>query len=200
MDMRLPCEGSATFDAFSTVWIGIMKPATGYMKWGQVGITRRRNAGSANVTQYRKYEIKAGPNAADYHLEQQPGFPAVGTNQAYECVVDPATGRWNFNAGPGAFTWQHAGWIGESGIRVDFNAEVYDLGSQMPGTSANKCKIANCQYKQGTPTSSSSSSGLISGAYVNAALVAANVSVTAAAEHGADFVSGTEVHIWDRNP
>jgi hypothetical protein len=178
-----------------------MRSDAGRMKWGQIGITRRRNAGSANVTEYVKYEIQAGPAAAQYHREQQPGFPAIGTTQSYECVVNPATGRWDFYvAGVAKFDWTNAGWINETGTRVDYNAEIYDLGSQLPGTAASKCHITDCQYKQGTPTSSSSSSGLTAGAYVNAGLAAANVSVTAGTEHGATLVSGTALDVWDKIP
>ncbi len=200
-DMRLPCEGTATFDSFSTVWTGIVKNAA-VRKWGQIGITRRRNAGSAAIVEYLKFEVMAGAvRATDYHLRQEPGFPAIGTTQEYECVVDPATGRWEFFVGGvSKHTFIHAGWINEIGDRVDYTAEIYDLGSRLPGTAASKCHITVCKYKQGTPTSSSSSSGLTPGAYVDAGLVAANVSVTDAAEHGATWVSATALDVWDKNP
>jgi hypothetical protein len=199
--MRLPCEGSATYTAFTTIWTGVTK--ADISKWGQIGITRRRTAGGAAINQYLKYEVKAGPAAADYHLEFGAGFPAVGTTQEYECVVDPATGRWEFFvAGVSKFTFTRPGWVNEVGDRVDFNAEVYDLGSQMPGTGGSKCHIKACQFKTGTRASSSSSSsgGIIAGAYVNAGLVAGDCSVSDATEHGCDFVSGTALDVWDVNP
>jgi hypothetical protein len=202
MSMQLPCEGTATFEAFSTVWTGVTKVSGGLVtKWGQIGITRRRNAGSAAVTQYLKYEVQAGPAPADYHLEQAPGFPAIGTTQEYECVVDPATGRWEFFvAGVSKFTFTRPGWISETGTRVDYTAEVYDLGSQMPGTTGSKCHFTGCQFKIGTPTSSSSSSWVAAGAYVPAGLVAGDCTVTDATEHGCDFVSATALDVWDKNP
>lgn len=197
--MRLPCEGTARFTAFSTVWTGITK--ADISKFAQIGITRRRDAGSTAVTQYLKYEVRAGPNAADYHREQAPGFPANGTTQEYECVLDPATGRWEFFvAGVSQFTWTHVGWRNETGARVDYVGEIYDLGSQMAGTAASKCHLTACQFKQGTPTSSSSSSGIAAGPYVNAGLVAGNCFVTDAAQHGFTFVSATAVDIWDVIP
>lgn len=199
MAMRLPCEPHATFTAFSTVWAGVVKGANA--KWGQVGITRRRTAGSAAVHEYLKFEIKAGAAAADYHLEKAPGFPAIGTTQEYECVVDPATGQWEFFvAGVSKFTWTHAGWINETADRINFIGEAYDLGSQLPGTSGSKCHITGCRMKQGTPTSSSSSSRIAAGPYVSAGLVAANVLVTDTAEHGCDVVSATAIDIWDKVP
>ncbi len=199
--MNLPCEGTATYEAFTTVWTGVTKGDI--TKWGQIGITRRRSSGAAAVVQYLKYEVQAGPNPADYHntIHNDPGFPVVGTTQEYECVVDPATGRWDFFVGSVAKdNFTNAGWIAESGDRVDFTAEVYDLGSQMPGTAGSKCHISHCQYKTGTAFSSSSSSGLIAGGYVGAGLVAANCSVTDAAEHGCDFVGADALDIWDVNP
>jgi hypothetical protein len=199
--MNLPCEGSATFEAFTTVWAGVTK--SDISKWGQIGITRRRSAGSAAVVQYLKYEVMAGPNPADYHnsIHNDPNFPAVGTTQEYECVVDPATGRWDFFvAGVAKDNFTNHGWVNESAGRVDFNAEVYDLGSQMPGTAGAKCNITGCQYKTGSAFSSSSSSGLIAGAYVSAGLVAGDCTVTDASEHGCDFVAADAIRIWDVNP
>jgi hypothetical protein len=201
--MRLPCEGTATFDAFSTVWTGITKtPVNTHKKWGQIGITRRRTSGVAAVVEYLKFEVSAGlARPADYYRRQEPGFPAVGTTQEYECVVNPATGRWEFFvAGVSKDTFTHAGWVNETGDRVDYTGEVFDLGSQMAGTAASKCHITACKFKQGVPTSSSSSSGLAAGAYVDAGLVAANIDVTDLTEHGAAFVSATAVDIWDKNP
>ncbi|MEP7343637.1 MAG: hypothetical protein ABI877_00160 [Gemmatimonadaceae bacterium] len=197
--MRVACEGTATYNAFTTVWTGITKADVS--KWGQIGITRRRTSGVAAVVQYIKCEVKAGPSAADYHLEQAPGFPANGTTQEYECVLDPATGNWEFFvAGVSKFNFKRPGWVNDTGDRVDYNAEIFDLGSQMPGTAANKCHITGCQLKFGTPTSSSSSSSLAVGAYVPAGLVAANVTVSDNTEHGCDLVSATAIDIWDIKP
>lgn len=199
--MNLPCEGSATYTAFSTVWTGITN--AGITKWGQIGITRRRTAGSAAVVQYLKYEVMAGPNPADYHnsIHNDPDFPAIGTTQEYECVVDPATGRWDFFVGGVAKdNFTNAGWKNQSGDRVDFTAEIYDLGSQMTGTVGAKCNITGCQYKTGSAFSSSSSSGLVAGGYVSAGLAAGNINVTDATEHGCDLVSADAIRVWDVNP
>jgi hypothetical protein len=199
--MQLPCEGSATYEAFATVWAGVTKGDIS--KWGQIGITRRRTAGAAAVVQYIKYEVKAGPNPVDYHnsIHNDPDYPAVGTTHAYECVVDPATGRWDFFVdGVAKDNFTNPGWIAESADRVDYTGEVYDLGSQMPGIATSKCNFTHCQYKTGTAFSSSSSSGLIAGGYVSAGLVAGECSVTDATEHGCDFVSADSLRIWDVNP
>jgi len=201
MEMRLPCEGSATFDSFSTVWTGITNHSV--TKWAQIGITRRRSAGSAAIVQYRKFEVMAGPAAGDYHnsIANDAAFPAIGTSQEYECVLTPATGRWDFFiAGANVDHFTNAGWVNGTGDRVDYTAEVYDLGSQMAGTTAQKCHITNCQFKTGTPTSSSSSSGLAIGSYVDAGLVAANLTVGDASEHGVSLVSAKAIDVWDKNP
>jgi hypothetical protein len=199
--MRLPCEGTATFEAFSTVWVGITK--IGNTKWCQLGITRRRSSGSATVVQYRKFEVRAGPGAANYynHIWNDPAFPAIGTTQEYECVLDLAAGRWDFSVGGvAAPPIANPGWINDTGDKVDYTAEIYDLGSQMTGTTATKCHITGCQYKTATPMSSSSSSGLAIGAYVSAGFVAATLNVTNATEHCVALVSATAIDVWDKIP
>src|SRR6187397_358699 len=98
--MALPCEPTATFTAFSTVWVGITK--ADISKWAQMGITRRRTSPSAAISEYIKCETNAGPNrATDYDNTiippaGFPAFPAIGTTHDYECRLNQATGLWEF--------------------------------------------------------------------------------------------------------
>jgi hypothetical protein len=210
--MLLACEPTANFETFSTVWVGITK--AGNTKWAQMGITRRRNAGTTAILQYIKCETKAGPTALDYDNTIVPpvgfpAFPAIGTTHDYECVLTQATGKWEyFYDGRSIHQFTRPGWIGDVGNKLDCVGEVYDLNSRMAGDSATKCRITNIRYKAVTLPSSSSSSrssssagafGVV-GPYVSPAFGAGNILVTNNTQHGSALVSGSSIEIWDKNP
>ncbi|MEX6688086.1 hypothetical protein QTN47_11305 [Danxiaibacter flavus] len=215
--MTLACEPNATFSTFSTVWTGITK--NDISKWAQMGLTRRRSAGSAAISEYIKCETKAGPAAADYDNTITPpagfpAFPAVGTTHDFECALDQATGRWDYSYdGAVIHHFTNAGWAFDVGQRVDYTGEVFGSpDSRMAGSSANKCSFTNCMYKVVTYNSSSSSgsSGRSSsssssrpvgtpGPYVAAGLAAGNIDIDDATADAVDLVSGSAIDIWDKN-
>lgn len=214
--MTLACEPAATFATFSTVWTGVTQ--NGNTKWAQMGITRRRSAGAAAISEYIKCETKAGPAAADYDNTITPpagfpAFPAVGTTHTYECTLDQATGKWDYlYDGAVIHHFTRAGWIGDVGHRVDYTGEVFGSpDSRMAGSATTKCSFVDCMYKivtynssssgsSGRPSSSSSSSRPLGtpGPYVSAGLAAANINITDATTHGCDLVSGSAIDIWDK--
>ncbi len=216
-DMTLACEPNATFETFSTVWTGVTQ--NGNTKWAQMGLTRRRSAGAAAISEYIKCETKAGAAAADYDNTITPpagfpAFPAVGTTHDFECALDQATGRWDYSFdGTVIHSFARDGWKNDVGQRVDYTGEVFGSpDSRMAGSAATKCSFTNCMFKVVTYNSSSSSgsSGRPSsssstrpvgtpGPYVGAGLVAANVNITDNTTHGCDLVNGSAINIWDKN-
>jgi hypothetical protein len=196
----LPCEPTATFDAFCAIWTGVTKADVS--KWCQIGFTRRRYSGSTTVNFWIKVEVKAGPAAADYYYHTH-AAPAVGSTHKYHGELNPSSGRWDVymdDVWIDGFT--NRGWISDSGDRVDYTGEVYDENAQMSGTSADRCVFSNCQYKVAPPASASSSSRSSSAApsppFVNAALTNANLTNSDASKWGNRLISGTSFEIWDK--
>ncbi len=198
---RLPCEPHATFLAFSTTWVGVVKN-TGTRKWAQMGYTYDRVSGVAAVTFQRYTEVMAGPTrATDYRITFFPGpAPAASGAHVYKGeVVQPAvssssssssgaaaTGTWNFYYdGVLLDSWSHVGWANDVADRVDYNTEVLDAKSQVPGTNANRCLFDQCQYK------------VRGGNFVNAGLVDGNLRSTNPTEHTFNYINGTSFEIWD---
>jgi len=208
----LPCEPTATFDAFSATWTGITK--ADISKWCQVGFTRRRYSPNTAVNFWTKVEVNAGPAAADYYYHTH-AAPAIGSNDTYRGELDPDTGKWEvYLNGTRIDQFTNAGWRNDTGDRVDYQGEVFDENSQIAGTSADHCAFSNCRFRTATRRSSSSSrssssarsssssggpaSGWNVGAWTNAGLTAANCHTTNAAKWGNTRIDGQTIEIWDK--
>jgi len=206
----LPCEGTATFEAFSATWTGVTKADVS--KWCQVGFTRRRYSPNTAINFWTKVEVRAGPNAADYYYHTH-AAPAIGSNHTYRGELDPDTGKWEvFVDGARIDQFTNAGWINDTGDRVDYQGEVYDQNSQIAGTSGDHCSFSACRYRTATRRSSSSArsassgassssgprSGWTVGAWTNAGLTAANCSTDEASKWGNTRVNGETLEIWDK--
>lgn len=166
-------------------------------KWCQIGFTRRRYSGSTTVNFWIKVEVKAGPAAADYYYHTH-AAPAIGSTHKYAGELNSATGQWNVymdDAWLDGFT--NAGWVGDTGDRVDYTGEVYDVNTQMSGTDADRCLFSNCQYKVASGAGSSSSAAP-NPPFVNAGLTAGNMTNSDASKWGNRLLSGTSFEIWDK--
>jgi hypothetical protein len=202
----LPCEGTATFDAFCATWTGITK--ADITKWCQIGFTRRRYSPHTEIKFWTKVEVKAGPAAADYYYASH-AAPTIGTTYTYRGDLNPDTGKWEvFVDGAQVDQFTNRGWINLTGDRVDYQGEIYDENSQIAGTSGARCKFSSCRYRtasrrssssgRGSSSSSGSGSNWTVGAWTNAALTAGDCTTDDAARWGNNRIDGQTLEIWDK--
>jgi hypothetical protein len=195
---KLCCEDQqGTDDAFSAAWTGVVTfAASGSSssssssaglstpKWAQTGFTRRRNAGSAAIIQYRKAEAQGDTY---HHTFDTANAPAEGSTHDYQVQLDKTTGKWTFTYdGADWETYTDNFWTSHFGTRVDYGGETLTLQDDMSGTDANKCAFTNCQFKtdgQGYQDAATDTS--------------TNDDPT---KFGLERVSDTAVNIWDKNP
>ena len=71
---------------------------------------------------------------------------------------------------------------------MQWTGEIFNKQDDMPGTAADKCSVAECQYRQTKKD------------YTDADLVAGDVKSDDAAEWGSEWVSKTAFNIWDKKP
>jgi len=184
---KLCCEieGCSTDAAFHAVYANISNNSSG-LKWAQVGFSRRRNAGSAAVIQYRKAEIQ-GDN---YFIDMDTAnAPTEGSTHEWKCELDKATGKWSyFDNGTVWKTYTDNFWKSHFGTDIQWTGEILNKEDDMPGTSGDKCSFTECQYR------------LDGGAYQNAGITAGGVKSDDSSEWGSEHVSGTAFNIWDKKP
>jgi hypothetical protein len=184
---KLCCEieGCSTVDAFHAVYTNISNHDSG-LKWAQVGFSRRRNAGSAAIIQYRKAEIQGDSYFIDMDTAHA---PAEGSVHEWKCELNKAAGKWSYYDDGTAFkTYTDNFWKSHRGQDVQWTGEVLNKEDDMPGTAGDKCSFTKCQYK-------------VAGAgYVDAGIRAADVKSDDSSEFGAERVSGTAFNIWDKKP
>jgi hypothetical protein len=184
---KLCCEieGCSTVAAFHAVYTNISNHASG-LKWAQVGFSRRRNAGSTSIIQYRKAEIK-GDN---YYIDMDTSnAPAEGSTHEWKVELNKATGKWSYyDDGTAWKTYTDNFWKSHLGEDVQWTGEILNKEDDMPGTSGDKCKFTQCQYK------------VDGAAYTNAGIRRADVKSDDSSEWGAEYVSGTAFNIWDKKP
>jgi hypothetical protein len=145
----LPCEPNATFSAHSVAWVGVT--TADISKWAQMGYARHRLSGSAIVGFHRYCEVCADWEAlqdGDMTVYDRSWFSApVAVAQTYQGQLNQSNRRWEFTCdGAALHHWANVNWIGETGERVDYTAEIIDLNSRMLGTLHNRCRFEHCRY------------------------------------------------------
>ena len=178
-------EGCSTADAFHAVYTNISNNDSG-LKWAQVGYSRRRNAGSASIIQYRKAELQGDRYFIDMNTANA---PAEGSVHEWKCELDKANGKWSYyDNGTAWITYTDNFWKSHLGQVVQWVGEILNKEDDMPGTSGEKCSFTECQCK-------------VDGAgYVDAGFSAADAKSDDGSEWGCERVSGTAFNIWDKNP
>lgn len=206
-NVTLPCAPTATFAAFSTTWVGIVNqtaPSSADWHWAQMGFSTDRVVGSAAVT-YRFYcEVRAGSGAAAYHMHwyaaqadgahvfsgevtQPAAAPRPSSSSSSSSSGPPAPGVWNFYVdGVAVHSFSHVGWATAVGGTLNFNTELQDHHSPVPGTAGNKCVFDQCAYKTRG-----------SAVWTNAGLAAANLRNDDNTRHSISLVSGTSFESWE---
>jgi GT2 family glycosyltransferase len=190
-DPALPCEPNATFYAHSAAYVSVNRPADpgpgSSKKWGQSGYIRRRlDGGTIKYAIY--FEVRAGPDPAQYHFSYGTSPPPAGPH-SYEVDLNSAAGRWSVTIDGIAWTnWTNVGWQNLTGTYISYDGEINDLNADMPGIPSSKCKFTACQYK------------VVGGVYTNAGLVIADLNSTDKAKWNYELISGTSFNIWDVNP
>jgi hypothetical protein len=184
---KLCCEieGCSTVSAFHAVYANISNHESG-MKWAQVGFSRRRNAGSTAIIQYRKAEIQ-GDN---YFIDMDTAnAPAEGSTHEWQCQLNKSTGQWSYSDNGTVWrTYTDTFWQSHLGGDLNYTGEILNAEDDMPGTSGDKCQFTDCQYK------------LDGAGYVDAGIRASDLNNTDTAGLGIERVSGTAFNIWDKQP
>jgi hypothetical protein len=184
---KLCCEdeGCSTVAAFHAAYANISNSSSG-LKWAQVGVSRRRNAGSTAVIQYRKAEIQGDL----YRINMDTAnAPAEGSVHEYKCELDKSTGTWTYYYDGTAWqTYTDNFWTTHLGTVAQWVGEIYNKEDGMPGTDGNKCNFTECQYK------------VDGGAYQDANWPASNITTDDASEWGVERVSASAINIWDKKP
>lgn len=187
----LNCEPNGTFADDSFAWVGVTKTSgSSVPKWAQTGYVRFRTEGSKTIHKNKYWEVKAGPNAADYKITVD-GFPGIGLHD-YECDLNDSTGNWTFfYDGTPWGNWTHNGWKNESGNRADYTGEIHHKLTQMPGKPSDKCNYRSCKFHK---------KGL---AYEAANFAASDISSSDNSEWGVELVGAAPtdaINIWDKKP
>jgi hypothetical protein len=184
---KLCCEieGCSTDAAFHATYANISNNSHG-LKWAQVGFSRRRNAGSSAIIQYRKAEIQGEHYFIDMDTANA---PSEGSTHEWKCELDKSTGKWSYyDDGTAWKRYTDNFWKTHLGTDVQWTGEILNKEDDMPGTSADKCSFTECQYK------------VDGGSYADAGITAGDVKTDDSSEWGADRVSGAALDIWDKNP
>jgi hypothetical protein len=185
---KLCCEteGCSTVAAFHATYVNISNETSG-QKWAQTGVSRRRNAGSTAIIQYRKAEIQGNTYTINMDTAHA---PAEGSIHEYKIELNKVTGTWSyFDNGTVWQTYADAFWRSALGTSVIWAGEIYNSEDDMPGTAGNKCTFTDCQYRVDGRA-----------AYQDAGLVARDTRTDDANEWGVEWVSSTAFNIWDKNP
>src|SRR5579884_1939786 len=152
-------EGCSKLDSYNVVYANITNTthtaaSTAKMIWAQSGFGRERDAGTTNINKYRYAEMKGG-GAAYKVLYDKANPPAEGTVHLYECLLDPASGKWSFSQDGAVWqTFADPAWKNNSSSTIQYTGEIIDQEDDMAGTAADKCAITECQYllDAGKPT------------------------------------------------
>lgn len=184
---KLACEieGCSTSAAFHAAYANISNSSSG-LKWAQVGVSRRRNAGSSSIIQYRKAEVQGDNYVIDMDTANA---PAEGAEHVWACDLDKSTGKWSFSQD--GTVWRRytdAFWSSHLGTVVQWVGEIYNREDDMPGTAGDKCAFTECQYRRD------------GGSYQDAGFTTSDPITSDAAEWGCEHVSATAFNIWDKNP
>jgi hypothetical protein len=183
---KLCCEKEGgTSTALSGVWVSIGSKASGALKWGQVGYSRRRTNGSKDIIQYAKAEMMAN----SYRNEPvTASAPAEGSVHEWKCELDPSTGTWTYFMDGVLFkTYSDDLWTSMLGSSVMFAAEIFNSEDDMAGTESNKVSFTECQYRlQGSPSYQDVKFTSLSSDDEN--------------EWGFEWVSDNAFNLWDKKP
>mgnify|MGYP000851767455 FL=1 len=183
---KLCCESkSGTDSAYHVVYANVSN-SSGSLIWAQTGFGRERNEGSTSISSYRYAEMKGSTYKVNY---DKSAAPSEGSTHIYQCDLDSASGTWTFFFD--GKEWQKfadPSWKGQVGQSVQWTGEIFNKQDDMPGTAADKCSVAECQYRQTKKD------------YTDADLVAGDVKSDDAAEWGSEWVSKTAFNIWDKKP
>jgi len=154
--------------------------------WAQTGWGRERTGGSAAIKKYRYAEMNGGAYKVNYDTANA---PADGSTHEYKCELDKATGKWSFSYDGTAWeNFADNSWKNKTGNVAQWVGEIYNKEDDMPGTSGDKCKFSECQYREDGKS------------FADAGILAGDMVSDSATEWGAEHVSGTEFNIWDKNP
>ena len=178
-------EGCNTKTGYHVVYVNVSNDS-GAVKWAQAGYGRERNAGSTAIKKYRYAEMNGDVYKVNYDTSHA---PAEGTVHSYACDLNKSTGKWTFSYDGTAWeNYTDNFWKGKTGTIVQWVGEIFNKEDDMPGTSADKCKMTECKYrKEGDP-------------YKDAGLTATDMVTNDASEWGSEHVSGTSFNIWDKKP
>jgi len=185
-DGKLCNEGPPPPKAGSHAWVCVVKFFNDNKIWAQTGWTRYNRAEEVNgsyVLEKRYAEISNGADDID----------AVNasmnlTTHNYKCqLTDSADGRWNYYL-DNEYWWNFEKnyWINETGNRVQFAGEIWNLEDDMPGINSDRCVFSALKYYDGS--------------WQNTNLTDDDMWSDDDTKWGVNRVSGTQFEIWDKSP
>ncbi len=192
---KLSCEDEGCkHAAYHVVYVNVTGSSdSGDMIWAQTGYGRERTDGDASIKKYRYAEM----NGDVYKVKYDSGNPpAEGSSHVYQVVLNKSTGTWSFfQDGTKWKAFADDGWKHRTGNLVQWTGEIFNKEDDMPGTSGDKCTFTECKTRVDGHA-----------AFANANIQRGEVGQAStpgahdSAEWGEEYVSGTAINIWDKNP
>jgi len=184
-DVELQCEPFAVFLAHSGANLSVLYDSAD-VAWVQTGYVRDRKDGTTEITWAVYLEVFA---AGVRYVSWTAYPPGDGTHQ-YEAGFNPRTGdcyAWYDSLPAGHFNVPF--WAENIANAIEFQGEVYQTESRMPGTAGNRCVFSACSYR---PHGGGGTH------WVDAGI--GTVHSTDVAKFGVNLVSGTSIEVWDKRP
>lgn len=181
-DGKLCYEGSPPPKAGSQAWVCVVKFFNDNKIWAQTGWSRYNRVDEPYVVVKKYAEISNGDDIDAVNASMNL------TTHNYKCqLTDSTDGHWNYYL-DNEYWWnfERNYWINETGNRVQFAGEIWNLEDDMPGINSDRCVFSTLKYYNGS--------------WQNTNLTDNDVWSDDDTKWGVNRVSGTQFEIWDKSP